>query len=330
MRKNWLLPLLTAFGVVAALLLATACGGDDGNGSAAKPSGAASTAASSSASPAAAAQDPSKYTNPQLLVETAALAAKLNDQSIVVVDLRTRENYDKGHIPGAVWYDPTKLKDPDEKLYVLRDTLFAENLGALGIDGTKPVLAYDDGNGLSATRLWWVMWYYGFDKGAVLNGGWAKWTKESNPTSTEAAKVTKATFKPVVNDQVICALDYVEKQSEKKDPNVVILDVRSPAEYSGADVRSAKGGHVPNAVNLDWTRSLTDAEPKVWKPATELRKQFADAGVKPGAQVITYCQTGVRAAHSLFTLRLLGYDGVRNFDGSWQEWGNNKNTKVAQ
>lgn len=315
--------------VTAVAVFASACGGDDGKGTPATGTG-STPATAASATAAQPAQDLTKFTNPQLLLESQALAAKLSDASIVIVDLRSKENYDKGHVPGAVWYDPSKLKDPDDKLYVIRDTLFAENVGALGIDGTKPIVSYDDGNGLSATRFWWVMWYYGFEKGAVLNGGWAKWAKESLPSSTEAAKVAKVAFKAQVNSQAICALDYVEKKSEEKDPNVVILDVRSAAEFTGADVRAAKGGHVPNAVNLDWTRSLTDAEPKVWKSPADLRKQFADAGVKPGMQVITYCQTGVRAAHSLFTLRLLGYDSVRNFDGSWQEWGNNKNTKVAQ
>ena len=270
------------------------------------------------------------YANPQILAETAWLNGKLADASYAIVDLRKRESYDAGHIPGAVWYDSAKLKDPDEKLYVIRDSLFAQYLGDIGIDNSKTIVAYDDNAGLSSTRFWWVLWYYGHSKAMVLNGGFPKWEKEGLAVSKEAARAAKVTFKTSVNDKVICALDYVNEQASKKNPNVVILDVRSPAEYSGADVRSAKGGHVPTAVNLDWTRSMSESEPKVWKSAAELRSQFEQAGVKKGLEVITYCQTGVRAAHSLFTLRLVGYDSVRNYDGSWQEWGNNKDTPVGQ
>ena len=270
------------------------------------------------------------YSNPQILAETAWLSGKLGDRTYAIVDLRRKDAYDAGHIPGAVWYDSTKLKDPDEKLYVIRDSLFAQYLGDIGIDNSKTVVAYDDNAGLSATRFWWVLWYYGHSKAMVLNGGFPKWEKEGLTVSKEAAQAAKVAFKTSVNDKVICALDYVNEQASKKNPNVVILDVRSPAEYSGADVRAAKGGHVPTAVNLDWTRSMSESEPKVWKSAAELRSQFEQAGVKKGLEVITYCQTGVRAAHSLFTLRLVGYDSVRNYDGSWQEWGNNKDTPVGQ
>lgn len=324
MKRFSLLALL----VVAVLsTFLVACGGDDDS-----PAATPTTAASGGSTPQAQASpavDPNAYSRPELLVETAQLQKLLGDPALVIVDLRKKEAYDAGHIPGAVWYDTAFLKDPDEKLYVINEKLFAEKVGEVGIDTTKKVVAYDDGNGLWATRFWWVMWYYGHE-GSVLNGGFAKWQKDGLAVSKEAPAVTKAVFKPTVNDQVICALDYVEAKSETPDPNVVILDVRSPAEYTGADVRAAKGGHVPNAVNLDWTRSLTESQPQVWKPAAELRKQFEEAGIKPGAEVITYCQTGVRAAHSLFTLRLLGYDGLKNFDGSWQEWGNNKDTKVAR
>lgn len=327
MKKISLLALLA---VAAFSTFLIACGGDDDDDVAAPA--ATSTTATSSDTPQASAPDttdPNAYSRPELLVEAAQLQSMLDDSSLVIVDLRKKESYDAGHIPGAVWYDSAFLKDPDEKVYVIREELFAEKVGEIGIDTTKKVVAYDDGNGLTATRFWWVLWYYGHE-GSVLNGGFAKWQKDGLALSTEAPTVTKVSFTPAVNDEVICALDYVAEKADNPDPNVVILDVRSPAEYTGADVRAAKGGHVPNAVNLDWTRSLTEAQPQVWRPAAELRKQFETAGIKSGAEVITYCQTGVRAAHSLFTLRLLGFDGLKNFDGSWQEWGNNKDTKIAR
>ncbi len=311
---------LIAVALLALAGLATACGGDS------KPASQATVA--SGQAPGQPATDPKAYANPQLLAETSWLNGKLTDKTVVVVDLRKKEYYDAGHIPGAVWYDANLLKDPDQKLYVIRDTLFAQYVGDIGIDNTKTVVAYDDNAGLNSTRFWWVLWYYGDTNVKVLNGGFPKWQRESLPISKDATVVTKATFKTSVNDKVICSLDTVKQQATNPNSNIIILDARSTAEFTGADVRSAKGGHVPTAVNLDWTRTMTDSDPKVWKPAADLRKMFEQAGVKKGAQVITYCQTGVRAAHSLFTLQLLGYSDPRNYDGSWAEWGNSKDTPV--
>ena len=319
--------LLAALGALAATGLLVACGGDDDTDSvgATQPSPAASAAATSGPT-----QDPNAYARPDLLVEAKDLAAKLSDKSIAIVDVRAKDAYAAGHIPGAVWYDPAKLKDSDDKLHVIKDTDFGKGLGDLGIDNSKRIVVYDANTGLTAARFWWVLDYYSFTNAAILNGGWDKWKADGLQESKETPVVTPVVFKTTVNDKVICATDYVAQKSQSKDPNVVILDVRSAAEFSGADVRApaVKGGHVPGAVNLDWTTSVTTSKPQVWKPAAELRKQFESAGIKPGVEVITYCQTAVRGAHSLFTLRLVGYGQVRNYDGSWAEWGSLKDTPV--
>ena len=311
--------------LLALASLAVACGGGD---NAASP--AATTATGKSEATATSTIDPNVFTNPQLLAETSWLSGKLEDKSIVAVDLRKKEAFDAGHIPGAVWYDSNSLKDPDQKLFVIRDTLFAQNLGAIGIDNTKTVVAYDDNAGLSSVRFWWVLSYYGDNNARVLNGGFPKWQKENLPVAKDSPVVTKVTFTPAINDKVISSLDTLKQQATSPSPNVVILDVRTAAEYTGADVRSAKGGHVPTAINLDWTRTMSDSDPKVWKSAAELRKLVEQAGVKPGSQVITYCQSGVRAAQLFFTLRLLGFDNVRNYDGSWAEWGNSTSTPIER
>lgn len=304
------------FAVLAAVLsLLVACGDDD------TPSAKAQANASTA---------PATYAHPELLAETTWLKDQLNDKNVVVVDVRKKDSYDANHIPGAVWYDPARLKDDADKLHVISSDAFAKLAGDLGIDNSKTVVTYDDSAGLSAARLWWVLDYYGQKHAKVLNGGWPKWAKDALPESKEVPAVQKATFTAKSDDTVLCAIDYLKDKSAKPDPNVIILDVRTVAEYNGSDVRAAKGGHVPGAINLDWQRSMTDNDPKVWKSAAELAKQFADAGVVPGKQVITYCQTGVRAAHSLFTLKLMGYENVKNYDGSWQEWGNSKDTNIAQ
>jgi thiosulfate/3-mercaptopyruvate sulfurtransferase len=262
---------------------------------------------------------PQSYAHPELLAETEWLAAHLNDRELRIVDLRAQDAYNTGHVPGAVWLDGKKLDNP-ETGYVPDAPQFAALMGELGIGDDTLVVAYDDQGGLWATRLWWALDHYGHTKTKVLNGGWNKWRKEGRPSSTEVPTLQKATFTPKVNDAVICAADYVKMNIGR--PDVVIVDARSQAEFTGTDVRAKRGGHIPGAVNIDWQRNVTSDDLKTFKPASELLKMYEAAGVTPGKKIITYCQTGVRAAHALFTLRLLGYETVRNYDGSWAEWGN--------
>jgi thiosulfate/3-mercaptopyruvate sulfurtransferase len=299
--------------------IAVACGGD--SSSPAKAAAGASPASSAAVT---------AYAHPELLAETSWLKDHVNDANLVIVDVRKKESYDANHIPNATWYDPARLKDDADKLHVISDAAFSKLAGDIGINNTKTVVIYDDSAGLSAARLWWVLDYYGVTNGKILNGGFPKWDKEGLPESKAATTVQPVAFAAKADPNVLCAIDYLKQVSSNKDPNVLILDVRTAAEYSGADVRSAKGGHVPGAVNLDYQRFITDSDPKVWKPAAEISKLLSDAGVKQGIQVITYCQTGVRASFALFTLKLMGVETVKNYDGSWAEWGNLKDTAIAQ
>ncbi|MCS6802442.1 MAG: sulfurtransferase [Chloroflexota bacterium] len=278
--------------------------------------------------PSVAAEDRTRYANPDLLIETDQLASRLQHPRLRIVDLRSKEKYHAGHIPGAVWFDTALLKDPVDKLYAPSPANVAKIMGEHGIANETHVVAYDDQGGLWAARLWWVLDYYGHSNAQVLNGGWNKWAKEGRPIETEVPSVAPATFTPKLNDTVVCALDYVLNATKRSD--VVIVDARTAAEYNGTDVRAARGGHIPNAVNIDWQRTVTNDDVRVWKPAAELRQLYEAAGVTPEKEVITYCQTAVRAAHTLFTLRLLGYKNVRTYDGSWAEYGNRPDTPIAR
>jgi thiosulfate/3-mercaptopyruvate sulfurtransferase len=268
------------------------------------------------------------YARPELLAETEWLAQHLNDSSLRLVDMRSEEAYRKGHLPGAVHVAWEALKDTDDELHVIPPEPFAALMAKLGIGNETTVVGYDDQGGLGPVRLWWVLDYYGHTAAKVVNGGWNKWLKEKRPITAEVPAPPPVEFAARVDPSKICLVP--ELVAEMNNPNVVIVDARSPTEYNGLDVRAKRGGHVPGAVNVDWTRNVTNDAIKAFKPAAELLKMYEAAGVTKDKHIITHCQTGVRGAHAMFTLKLLGYDQVRNYDASWQEWGNRPDLPIAR
>ena len=267
----------------------------------------------------------SEATHSELLVETEWLAQHLNDPNLRIVDVRSPEKYRAGHIRNAVSSPMEEVAvrpDPDKTVtheLPSQDKIEAW-FGSLGIsDGTKVVL-YDDGNSNWATRVFWTLEYYGLDgKVSVLNGGLDKWRKEGREIVQANRKIEPARFQARIQKKKLATKEDVLLSLRK--PGIKILDVRSPKEYTGEDRRAARGGHIPGAVNVDWTSNL-DYETGVFKSPQALRELYRAAGVSRGKEVIVYCQSGMRASHTYFALRLLGYPRVRVYDGSWQEWGN--------
>jgi thiosulfate/3-mercaptopyruvate sulfurtransferase len=261
------------------------------------------------------------YANPQLLIAAGDLAAAIQrqDAAPLILDLRTADAYANGHIPGAVHVDlfGVSLIDTDPAPLKAFMWMIEHVLASRGVDAGRQVVVYDEQSGIRAARAFWFLDYFGHAHARVLDGGFGAWQRGGFPVSRDGTPAPPSTWTGSREEQTIAT--WREVRDAIGDSDRVILDTRSDGEYCGTVVRAARGGAVPGAVHIEWTRNLTpDGD---FKPAAELRRMYEDAGVTPDREVITYCQGGYRAAHAYLALRLLGYPRVRNYVGSWKEWG---------
>ncbi len=249
---------------------------------------------------------------PDLVVDPDWLAAHLDHPGLRLVDVRTAENYAEGHIPGAVRLALESLATQIDGVpgMLLPPDVYAERLGSLGVDADSVVVLYDDHWGMPAARVLWSLARYGHTNAAILNGGWDRWAAESRPATTEVPVVQPAHFVPRPADDEIAARPWL--LGRLNDGDVVIIDTRTPGEFGQ--------GHLPGALNWDWMNGVPVETWDTLRPAEELRAELADLGITPDKEVITYCRSGARAAHTYVLLRRLGFPRVRNYDGSWLEW----------
>ncbi|MEE9203210.1 MAG: sulfurtransferase [Dehalococcoidia bacterium] len=295
-----LLPLL-----LTGVLLATACAG---------------------ATPTPAPTPTPVYARPGMLVDTAWLAERLDSPNLSLLDARSANAYTKGHILGAVRIDETLTWDPDSDLnrIVGPPQVIQEAFEAVGVSDSSLVVIYDDAGGLWAARIFWLLDYYGLQSIAILNGGFPRWQAEGHPVTADTPQVARGQFSPVAQPEKLATKDYILERLD--DVNVGVCDTRSRAEYEGSDVRSQRGGHIPGSELVEWLGNLKPDG--TFKSQPELEQLYAAAGLTPDREVIPLCQTGVRSAHTYFTLRLIGYPRVRLYDASWEEWGNDPTTPV--
>jgi thiosulfate/3-mercaptopyruvate sulfurtransferase len=268
------------------------------------------------------------YAHPERLVSTAWLAEHLHDDGLVVVE--SDEDvllYETGHIEGAVKIDwHTDLNDPVSRDYV-DGAAFAALLGGLGIGRDTTVVLYGDKSNWWAAYALWVFTLFGHEDVRLLDGGRAKWIAEERPITREVTRRAAVDSPVVERDDTSVRAFREDVLAHFGSP---LIDVRSPLEYSGErttapeypEESALRGGHIPTAQNVPWAKAA--AEDGTFKGRTDLEAIYQDgAGLEPGDDVIAYCRIGERSSHTWFVLtHLLGYDHVRNYDGSWTEWGN--------
>ena len=269
-----------------------------------------------------------EYVHPESVVDMAWVAEHGSGASVrlVEVDVDTSA-YEQGHIAGAVgWNWKTQLQQTLQRDIVSRSGM-EELLGSSGIDNDTTVILYGDNNNWFAAWAFWQMRYYGHRGVRLMDGGRAKWVAEGRPTTTEVPSHPKKTYRASEPNESIRAYreDVLQAVSSG---NVPLVDVRSPDEFSGKLLAppnlpqegSQRGGHIPGAANIPWATAVN--EDGTFKSADELASIYGRNGINGGKETIAYCRIGERSSHTWFVLtQLLGYDNVRNYDGSWTEYG---------
>ena len=265
------------------------------------------------------------FANPHLLVSAQELAGMIDGAGAkrpLILDLRPPDAYAAGHVPGAIHLDlwGVSLIDTDPAPLKAFMWMIEHVLQNHGVDAATPVVVYDEQSGIRAARAFWFLEYFGHPSVRMLDGGFGAWAAGGYDVTRDAApppRQEKPEWTGRREQHKIATWKDVRNALGRGD--VVILDTRSDGEYTGAVARAKRGGAVPGAVHIEWTRNLTPEG--TFKSAAELTKMYVDAGVTPDREVLTYCQGGYRAAHSYLALRLLGYPRVRMYVGSWKEWG---------
>ncbi|MBI5879813.1 MAG: sulfurtransferase [Chloroflexi bacterium] len=277
-----------------------------------------------------------QYAHPEYLVETEWVAQHLKDPAVRIAE--SDEDYllyETGHIPGAVkidWF--TVLQDPVRRDF-LSQPAFEQLCAAHGIAGDTTVVFYGDKNNWFACYSFWLFQYYGHMNCKIMNGSRAKWEREGRPTTREVPAYPQTTYKAKAPAARLRAFrDDVMKHVGIKG---ALVDVRSPKEYTGELLHmpgypqegAQRGGHIPGAVSIPWAMAV--AEDNTFKPAGELKAIYEGKGITPDRDIVAYCRIGERSAHTWFVLTyLLGYPQVRNYDGSWTEWGNLVNAPIEK
>ena len=274
------------------------------------------------------------------LVETEWLAENLDNSDIRIVDATWYlptverdgiENYDAGHIPGAVFWDIDAIADPQSSLpHMMPDeTTFQGYMKMLGIGSDHHVIVYDNMKLMTAPRVWWTLRVFGHERVSLLNGGQNKWSAEDRPLTTDAPKIPETAFRAIFNSSMIRSVDDIWANIRTSDEQ--ILDARGAGRFDGTDPEprpECRSGHIPGSQNLPFNE-LIDPQMGTVLPIKELASRIQAAGIDDARPVVTTCGSGITACVLALGLHLIGRHDVAVYDGSWTEWGGREDTPVA-
>lgn len=275
------------------------------------------------ATPGASPEADGGYAHPEMLADASWLQTQLGTSSVKVVALTPASDFAAGHIPGAAqidWGDLDVVETSDQAVATWRGEI-EQKLTALGLAHGDTVVIYDGGT-FYAARLWWILHQLGHNDVRILNGGYPAWLAVNGDVETGPSTVTPAAQPYVGTPDESSIATLAEVEAALDEPNVAFVDARAPSEYAA--------GHIPGAVNIEFTQNGEPEQPHYWKSAADLRAMYEAVEVTSDETVIPYCTTGVRSAATYFTLRLLGYDDVSLFTGSWREWSSHPELPVER
>jgi thiosulfate/3-mercaptopyruvate sulfurtransferase len=272
------------------------------------------------------------YAHPEALVSTEWLAAHLDDPHVRVLDSSytqpgvtptARDNYERGHIPGAVFFDIDDVAQPGTSLphMIPSPERFAEKMRERGIGNDDCIVVYDTVGLSSAGRAWWMLRLFGHDNVALLDGGLPKWKAEGRPLETTARAIPPRRFTARFRPELVRDKEAIRANLDARREQVV--DARAAGRFDGTVEETWPGrrrGHIPGSRNLSFDR-VTDPQTKQMKNAEELQRLFAEGGIAPDRPVVTSCGSGVTACAVAFALHLIGHPNAAVYDGSWSEWG---------
>jgi thiosulfate/3-mercaptopyruvate sulfurtransferase len=266
--------------------------------------------------------------NLPLILDPDKLEPLLGEEGVLVVDLSKESLYRQVHIAGAVHLDYPKIVANQKPVHGLLPEVnyLADILGHIGIGNDTHVVAYDDEGGGKAGRLLWTLEALGHTRFSLLDGGLNAWINEGHPRDSKTVIPTPASFTPDLNPEVIADAEYI--MAHLDNPQLRLVDARSPEEFNGGKRYAERGGHIPGAVNWDWMEAMDKKRNLHLRPEAELLQTLEELGVTPDKEAVVYCHTHHRSSYTYVVLKHLGFQRVRGYPGSWSDWGNRRDTPV--